>query len=551
MHFETKLFKAHLEQKGNRNMFINNKNLQVSKNVNDRKEEKTMTTNENVNIKSIGDVTSLKNNIRRVISEFGFKDDGLNDINLGRMFATTFKDILRYNITSKSWYYYNGKVWYPDREDMKAKSLAKVFVDEILRYCEEELELSDESYKKIKALTSMSKRNTIVNDARCEYTVKKEDFDTDIYLLNLQNGTMDLRTFEFRPHNADDMLSKICNASYEPNARCELWEKSINEIMEDDKDKIDYLQRVLGYCLTGDVREEEFYILYGKTSRNGKSTITDTISHLLGGNDGYAINIAEGTLSGKRERSSTSPNGDIARLAGARLAVTNELPENMLFNSEMIKTLTGRDKITARQIYEKEIEFIPQFKLIINTNHLPNITDDIVFESNRVHVIELNRHFTDEEQDKTLKPTLKQEENLTGILNWLLDGLKKCNGNDMTPPQTVIDATVRFRKDCDKIGCFISECLENSGKNMTMKDLYDAYKKWATDNGFAYEGKRKFKAVLEKKNLLQKTGTINGNTYSNVIVGYTLKSEYQSDNTYSEPIHRPSRVESQDPTDVF
>lgn len=527
-----------------------NNNIKENSNTNYRKDENTM-ANENVNIKDIGDLTVLKTNIKRVIKEFGLKSDGLNDINLGRMFATTFKDILRYNTTSKSWYYYNGKVWCPDIEDMTAKSLAKLFVDEMLTYCDEELELSDEAYKKIKSLTSMSKRNTIINDARCEYTVKKEDFDTDIYLLNLQNGTMDLRTFEFRPHNADDMLSKICNANYEPNAKCELWENSVNEIMENDKDKIDYLQRVLGYCLTGDVRQEEFYIFYGKSSRNGKSTITETISHLLGGNDGYAINVAEGTLSGKRERSSTSPNGDIARLAGARLAVTNELPENMLFNSEMIKTLTGRDKITARQIYEKEIEFIPQFKLIINTNHLPNITDDIVFESNRVHVIEFNKHFTDKEQNKMLKSILQEEENSKGILNWLLEGLKKYNDNDITPPQIVIDATVQFRKDCDKIGCFISECLENSGKNMTMKDLYDAYKKWATDNGFAYEGKRKFKAVLEKKNILQKTGTINGNTYSNVIVGYTLKSEYQSDNTYTEPIHRPSRVESQDPTDVF
>lgn len=528
-------------------------NVQANNNVIDRKEENIMTTNENVNIKSIGDLTALKNNIRRVVKEFGFKDDGLNDINVGRMFATAFKDILRYNTTSKSWYYYDGKVWNLDREDMKTKSLAKVFVDEILKYCEEDLEVNDEVYKKIKSLTSMSKRNTIVNDARCEYTVRKEDFDTDIYLLNLQNGTMDLRTFKFRPHNADDMLSKICNASYEPDAKCELWENSVNEIMENDKDKIDYLQRVLGYCLTGDVRQEEFYIFYGKSSRNGKSTITETISHLLGGNDGYAINVAEGTLSGKRERSSTSPNGDIARLAGARLAVTNELPENMLFNSEMIKTLTGRDKITARQIYEKEIEFIPQFKLIINTNHLPNITDDIVFESNRVHVIEFNKHFTDKEQNKMLKSILQEEENLKGILNWLLEGLKKYNDNDITPPQIVIDATVRFRKDCDKIGCFVSECLENSDKNMTMKDLYDAYKKWATDNGFAYEGKRKFKAVLEKKNILQKTGTINGNTYSNVIVGYTLKSEYQSDNTHIQAEYdtRPPRVDDSDPTSVF
>ena len=106
--------------------------------------------------------------------------------------------------------------------------------------------------------------------------------------------------------------------------------------MQDNKYKIDYLQRAFGYSLTGDVKEEEIYILYGPTSRNGKSTITETISYLLGGNNGYSVNVAVETFSGKRERSSTSPNGDIARLAGARMAVTNELPENMLINSDRV-----------------------------------------------------------------------------------------------------------------------------------------------------------------------------------------------------------------------
>lgn len=277
----------------------------------------------------------INSNIRQAVKEIGLGLDVLNDKGFGRMYAKAFKDVLRYNITSKSWYYYNGKVWQEDKGDMKAKNFAKKFSDVIIEYCEE-IKLDSKSMRKINTLTSMTKRNTIISDARCECTIKTEDFDTDIFLLNLQNGTMDLRTFEFREHKADDMLSKICNVSYIPNVKCELWENSINEIMQDNKYKIDYLQRAFGYSLTGDVKEEEIYILYGPTSRNGKSTITETISYLLGGNNGYSVNVAVETFSGKRERSSTSPNGDIARLAGARMAVTNELPENMLINSDRV-----------------------------------------------------------------------------------------------------------------------------------------------------------------------------------------------------------------------
>ena len=512
----------------------------------------------------MNNIEILKQNIKGAIKEIGISIDVLNDKGFGRMYAKAFKDILRFNVTNKLWYYYNGKVWEKDLENMNARRLAKLFSDELIAYSDE-LTLEKSVIDKILSLNGKGKRDTIIEDAKCEYTVKTEDFDTNIYLLNLQNGTLDLKTFELRPHNADDMLSKICNASYYENARSERWERCINEVTEGDTEKSMFLQRILGFCLTGDVKEEEFYILYGPTSRNGKSTVLETISHLLGGTDGYAVNVAKETFSGKTTRSGSGANGDIARLAGARMAVTSEFPPNMSVNTELIKTLTGRDKITARKIYEKEIEFYPQFKLFINTNYLPCINDDTLFESNRVNVIEFNKHFTEEEQDKELKTLLRKEDNLNGILNWLLEGLRLSREQGMIPPQSVIEATARFRKNCDKIGCFIDECLENTGKNMTMKDLYEVYRIWSVGNGYAYERKYRFKDILKNKHILQPTGTINGNTYSNVIIGYTLKPEYQSViskthtpqqaspqniSVQTEYTPRPPRVEA-DPTEIF
>lgn len=519
--------------------------LQTTNYSNDKKEESTMNTTYAVVNKGINRMTIIRKNISNAIKETGLTLDVLNDKGFSRMYARAFKDMLRYNTTEKEWYYYNGKVWESDKEAIYAQQAAKIFSDEIRKYSEN-LSLDSKIVKKIDSLESMGKRHTIISDAKCEYPIQTKYFDTDIHLLNLQNGTLDLRTLEFRKHSADDMLSKICNVSYMPGVRSKRWEQFIDEVMQGDKEKIDYLQRALGLCLSGDVRYEEFYIFYGPTGRNGKSALLETIAYLLGESKGYSTTIMPATLSGKHQRQASNPSNDIAILKGIRMARCSELSKDMIFNTEMLKNLTGRDTIKSRKIYSTEIEFSFQLKLFLNTNYLPKITDDILFESGRTNVIEFNKHFSDEEQDKNLKDDLKGKQNLTGILNWLLDGLNKVHKNGMTPPKCVIEATNRFREQCDKIGCFFTDCLERSNDKITMSELYEVYKKWTADNGYGCEGKYNFKAILEKKKLLQRTATINGNTRSNVIVGYTLKSECQPKDTY-----RPPRVESQDVTEIF
>lgn len=234
--------------------------------------------------------------------------------------------------------------------------------------------------------------------------------------LMIQNKTIDLETFEILNHKTDDFLTRCSKVVYDPNAKSTLWEKTINEILENDQEKIDYLQCILGTCLTGEVNKEEFYILYGATSRNGKSTITNTIAYLLGNNKGYAANVNPSSFS-KLNRNPSSTSSDIARLARIRFATVNELSPTTIIDAEKIKTMTGRDFITARPLYAKEIEYVSQFKLFFNTNYLPHITDDIIFESGRVHVIEFNRFFSEEEQDTSLKDKLRQPEHLSGILN--------------------------------------------------------------------------------------------------------------------------------------
>lgn len=255
------------------------------------------------------------------------------------------------------------------------------------------------------------------------------------------------------------MLATISGVKYDPEATSELWERFIDDVTQGDKDTAIYLQKAMGYGLTGDTSEECFFTLYGATTRNGKGTLMETYMALVGG---YGRAARPETIAQKDKTNSNAPTEDIARLAGARVVNISEPGKQMVLSASLVKTLTGRDTINARFLNENSFEFVPQFKLFINTNHLPKVTDPTVFDSGRVKVVPFNRHFSEEEQDKTLKRRLRQTENLSGILNWCLDGLRLLQETGLDAPRTVREATAQYRRDSDKIARFVDEMMEKT-----------------------------------------------------------------------------------------
>ena len=242
------------------------------------------------------------------------------------------------------------------------------------------------------------------------------------------------------------MLTKMSNINYDPEARSVEFEKFLHEIMEDDIDKIKFLQRILGYALTDDTSGECCFILYGPTTRNGKSTLVETMAYMLGGSSGYALNMNPDTLAQKQNNDGRQASGDIARLRGCRFLTVREPSNNMLLDVGLLKTLLGRDTITARHIYEREMQFIPSFKLFMNTNFLPIISDDTLFASGRILVVPFNRHFDETSQDKTLKERLKKENNISGLFNWCIKGLKSFRKIGLSVPPCIINATDIYRR---------------------------------------------------------------------------------------------------------
>lgn len=459
-----------------------------------------------------------------------------DEITGGRLFADVFKSVLRFNASTKSWCAYNGIVWEQDEGNAIAERLCQRFTRRLEMYVvahksAEPTETENNYQRFVQRLGDRQKRVKMLDDAKPWMTVKETDFDSNPDLLNVQNCVIDLRTMSPIPHDSDLLLTKVCNASYEYGVTSNRWTSFISQIMMNDPEKINYLQRVLGYCLLGRNIEEKAFFFYGKQSRNGKSTLCETVAEVLGD---YAKSMSPETLA-QRQRDSSRPSEDVARLRGVRLAVMSEPPKKMMLDVALFKNLTGNDKQTASFKYGHVFEFRPVFKVITNTNYLPVVTDDTLFASDRVHVLTFNRKFEETEQNKNLKFELTQPDVMTGILNWLLEGLEKYRAkNDrgqmigVTPPKAVLDATEEYRRDSDKLGLFIDDCLEKKpGHNISGKFLYEVYTQWCTDCGYGIESKKNFFAELKVRNMYANTGTIDGRTMKRVIPGFIYIGDYQ------------------------
>lgn len=448
----------------------------------------------------------------------------LNDIGMSELFTDIYKSQIRYNVSAKQWYFFNGKVWIEDTGSMVTLQKMKELSKTLIVYGSS---IIDENIRKgfvgfVNKLGSLKSREIIVRDSRDKMFINQTDFDKNKDLFNCQNGTLNLKTIEFTQHNPNDLLSKISNVVYDPKSQCPTFKNFINEVMEDNQNKIDFLQTIFGYSLTCDNSQETCFILYGPSSRNGKSTLIDTISYMLGD---YATTTMPETLSIKKWKDSSKATSDIARLDGCRLLNIAEPPQQMIIDSALLKTLSGKDKITARPLYREPFEFYPYFKLFINTNYLPIIDDNTIFASNRVNVITFNRHFTLKERNPHLKDDLKKQDEISGIFNWCLEGLKKYTEVGLNIPNEVIQDTKVYELSNDKLNHFIMQEMIESDENVTLADVYYRYCQWCRKNNLPRLSKAEIKNKFKDRNLFAEQATVGKITRQNVIIGYTLRIE--------------------------
>ena len=464
-----------------------------------------------------------------------------NDRGNGELFSAVFGKIARYNVTAKEWYVYRDGFWQEDTGGMIVGDMAKRLYDALLTYASNLTDGNKTDYiSHVNKLGRLNVRENMIKDARDRNFIKSENFDKDPWLFNCKNGTYDLKNGYFRRHLPEDLISKMSNVTYDENAESPLFEKFLRDIMNGDGGKLRYLLSALGYALTGDASKECMFILYGATSRNGKGTLMETISYMMGGEKGYSMSAQPETLARRQNKDSRQASGDIARLAGARFLNVSEPPKNMIFDAALIKTLTGRDTITARHLHQREFQFVPNFKLFINTNYLPHVNDETVFMSERINVITFDRHFEEDERDTELKEKLKTPDNISGIFNICLQGLEDFKKNGLVRPDSVRTATDEYRRTNDRLGMFISECLEpDANSDIKAKDAYGVYYEWCRENNFHAENKMNFIAGLRGKNMITYQKRVNGIPCNNVIERYRFVDDYvtheNNENTDGEP----------------
>ncbi|MBP3805411.1 MAG: nucleoside triphosphatase [Oribacterium sp.] len=416
-----------------------------------------------------------------------------------RMFVDFYRRIILVNDTRGCWYIYDGRVWRPDNHNLRVSEMAKDFHDQLLMFANTitSEDTRNRFLKRVDLLDQKKFRDIMIKDAGndTDIAVMMSAFDRDKFLFNCHNGTIDLRTLEFRPHSPSDYLTKVTEVDYDPSATCPRWDSFMDEVFEGDKERIKYLQKAIGYAMSGDTRLECMFILYGPTSRNGKGTTMETVLRILGE---YGRTAKPDMLSKKAFADSSGPSEDVARLNGARMVNVSEPEKSMVIDASLTKQMTGNNTLTARYLRENSFEFKPQFKLFIDTNHLPQISDMTLFESDRIRIIPFNRHFKAEERDIDLKLFFAQPENLSGILNWCLEGFRLYQEEGLKMPGSVENATIEYRKLSDRLMMFTAQCIKKEvGQELRAQAVYTRYKEWCADNGYKYENASNFRKKME------------------------------------------------------
>lgn len=331
------------------------------------------------------------------------------------------------------------------------------------------------------------------------------DFDSDPLVLNLLNGTLDLRTGELHPHRAADFHSKIANVEFDPAAKCPIFRRVLRTAFSRDPKMLGYLRRFFGYCLTGSTAEQIFAFWLG-LGANSKSTIAEVFRELLG--DYAAVAPIEVFLARIR---GTGPSPDIARLRATRFVLASETPENGKLAEGLIKSLTGGDTISARKLYRDPFEFSPQFKILIHGNRRLEIrgTDHAIWR--RVHHVPFDVQIAQAKQDHFLPEKLRSE--LPGILNLALQGCLKWQQYGLRPPSKVLRATNRYRSEMDIVGQFLRDCTKKKEETRARaNDLYSTYSQWCEENGEHAVSQNKFGAALSERGY-KRTRDNRGNIY--------------------------------------
>lgn len=425
-------------------------------------------------------------------------EDGLSDNGNLNRFVKYCGSNYKFNVNSKSWLQSVNNVWVEVLDDCKSG-----YDSTIAEFAKQACSITDKEdrnnfFKFINSSNNAGRFNNAMSLATKDYRlmVRESDLNSDIYSIATKNRKIDLRTGESRPIQKSDLISKTLDIDYDPEAKCPLWLQFLDTATDGDKEYQEYLKRVIGYSLTGSIKEQQMWFLYG-SGANGKSVFLDIIGNLAGDYGQTApTTLFDADYSGVPE--------DVARLSGKRVVIASELDEGMYFAEAKIKRLTGEKTLTARFFHGSFFEFTATHHLFLASNHKPNVrgTEHAIWR--RLKLLPFTVTIPDHKKDLDLTDKLIKE--LPGILNWAIEGAKEWFVNGLGEPACVTEATKEYREQQDVIGQFLQECTEPDHDSLIQLGcLYATYTTWANQNGVKFPlTKQKLNNKIEERKAAKK-----------------------------------------------
>ena len=390
---------------------------------------------------------------------------------------------LRHCQAWKKWLCWDGRRWQTD-DTGEAERRAKATVRSIA----EEAAAEEDDKRRLALLSWAAKseegrrRDNMLRFARFEtgIPVRPADLDRDPWLLNLVNGTLDLRSAELKAHDRGALITKLAPVAYDATATCPRWEAFLSQVMAGDQEAIGFLQRLAGYALTGDVSAEVLFFFVG-AGANGKTTFLRVLQDLLGD---YARSVPTDLLIGDENKGGATP--ERMALMGSRMAVCQETAEGKALSAANVKQITSRDKISARGLYQDASEFEPTHKLFLGTNHKPRVRSADEGTWRRLFLVPFTVTIPESERNPHLLEELRAEH--AGILSWAVRGSvawQVAGGGrlGLAAPESVLRATNHYRAAEDVLGPFLEDlCVRVPDARVDKPDLLRAYLHWADAN---------------------------------------------------------------------
>ena len=429
------------------------------------------------------------------------------------LFAYLLGDAIRYDHADKQWYLWTGSYWKPDKVGEVYGMVANQVSAEYIKAASQERSAGNKERSKMlldrsRHLLTKRRIDSVIGLASRIRGIALEGSEWDMppMCLPVSNGVINLETGNFREPNSEDYVRHYTPTEWHGlNCSAPTWENVLLDIFNNDEELLSFIQRLFGYAITGDTREQILPILWGEGA-NGKSTIKDVITSVLGRDICFVTQTDSLMDFGKGD--GNAPRPFVYALRNKRLVWASESREGQRLNSSLVKQLTGDDYITARTLHSLPVQFKQTHKIFLITNHSPRVPDGddqalwrrIIRIPFPVRFVENPKPPNERQRDKNLEAKLKDE--FPGILAWLVRGCLEWQRQGLNPPESVVTSTDRYRQEEDLIGRYIEERLVlDDGQKVALASIYKDYTQWCDENGH-----RPISAITLGKKLTKRFG---------------------------------------------